>query len=365
MNLQSLIFNFRLKDLNWKLVLAVLFLIVAGLTSLFSAAPSLFYKQLLWAILGFVVIFLMVRFDWRPYINYRGVIFGLYFLLILLLIATYFMAPTVRGVRGWLSLGPLNFQAAEIAKLILIIFFAHFFSRQHKGIGRVSVLFASLFYFLIPGFLIAIQPDLGSALVLFCLWFGFLLVSGIKYRHLIFALIIFSILGMIIWQGVLRDYQKERILGFFFPEHDPLGINYSVIQSKTAIGSAGLFGKGFQQGGQVRLGFLPEAQTDFIFAAFVEEWGLLAGLVVVAAFAFIILEISRIGLIAENNFSRFICLGAAILLIIQFIFNIGSNLGLTPVIGVTLPFFSYGGSSLLINLVLIGIIQAILIRRSL
>jgi len=110
---------------------------------------------------------------------------------------------------------------------------------------------------------------------------------------------------------------------------------------------------------------LPEAQTDFIFAAFVEEWGLLAGLVVVAAFAFIILEISRIGLIAENNFSRFICLGAAILLIIQFIFNIGSNLGLTPVIGVTLPFFSYGGSSLLINLVLIGIIQAILIRRSL
>lgn len=352
-----------IKSLDWKLNLAALFLMAAGLTSLLSTAPSLFYKQLLWIVFGFVLIFLIIRFDWRPYINYRGVIFGLYFLSILLLIATYFLAPTIRGIKGWLPLGPFSLQISELAKLILIIFFAHFFSRKHIGIGRISILITSFIYFLIPGFFIALQPDFGSVLILFCLWFGFLLVSGIKYRHLIIALIIFSILGIIVWQGVLKDYQKERILGFFFPGRDPLGINYSVIQSKIAIGSAGLFGKGFQQGTQSQLGFLPEAQTDFIFTAFVEEWGLLIGLLIVLVFGALILRIIKIGLNADNNFNRFICLGTAILLIVQFVFNIGSNLGLTPVIGVTFPFLSYGGSSLLTNLILVGIIQTIFLRQ--
>ncbi len=354
-----------LKKLDWGLNAAVLFLILAGLTSLLSAAPSLFYKQLIWAVTGFVLLFLIVRFDWRPFINYRGVVFGIYFLAVLLLIITYILAPAVRGTKGWLSFGFLNFQISEFAKLALIIFFANFFSRKHIGIGRVSNLTASFIYFLIPGLLIALQPDFGSALILFCIWFGFLLVSGIKYRHLIIALIIFAVLGIIIWQSVLMDYQRERILGFFFPGHDPLGINYSVIQAKVAIGSAGLLGKGFGQGAQTQLGFLPAAQTDFIFASFTEEWGLIGGLFLILSFTFLILRIIRIGLSADNNFNRFICLGAAILFIVQFIFNIGSNLGLSPIIGVTFPFLSYGGSSLLTNLILIGIIQTIFVRRSL
>jgi len=354
-----------LKSLDWKLNLAIFILMAAGLVSLASNNQELFYKQLLWYLVGFALLVIIIRFDWRPYINYRGVIFGLYFLSILLLIATYFLAPTIRGTKGWLPLGPFNFQVSEFAKLVLIIFFSHFFSRKHIGIGRVSTLITSFIYFLIPGFFVALQPDFGSVLILFCLWFGFLLVSGIKYRHLIIALIIFSILGIIVWQSVLKDYQKERILGFFFPGRDPLGTNYSAIQSKIAIGSAGLFGKGFQQGTQAQLGFLPEAQTDFIFAAFIEEWGLLIGLLIVLVFGVLILRIIKIGLSADNNFNRFICLGTAILLTVQFIFNVGSNLGLTPVIGVTFPFLSYGGSSLLTNLILIGIIQAIFIRRSL
>jgi rod shape determining protein RodA len=354
-----------LKQLDWKLNLTVLFLIAAGLTSLLSAAPSLFYKQFLWVVFGFVLMFLIVLFDWRPFINYRGVIYGLYFLSILLLLITYFLAPTIRGTRGWLVFGPVNFQVSEFTKLVLIIFLAHFFSRKYVGIARVSNLIISFIYFLIPAVLIALQPDFGSILVLFCLWFGFLLVSGIKYRHLIIALIIFSILGLIIWQSILKDYQKDRILGFFFPERDPLGINYSVIQSKIAIGSAGLFGKGFGQGTQVQLSFLPEAQTDFIFAAFIEEWGLVMGLVVILIFVALILRIIKIGLAADNNFNRFVCLGTVILFAVQFIFNVGSNLGLLPIIGVTFPFLSYGGSSLLTNLILVGIIQTVFVRRSL
>ena len=350
---------------DWKLNLAVLFLIAAGLTSLLSAAPSLFSKQLLWVISGFILMFLIIRFDWRPFINYRSVIYGLYFLSILLLIITYFLAPAIRGTRGWLTFGSVHFQVSEFTKLVLIILFAHFFSRKYVGIGRLSNLITSFIYFLIPAALVALQPDFGSALILFCLWFGFLLVSGIKYRHLIIALIIFSILGIIIWQSVLKDYQKERVLGFFFPGRDPLGTNYSVIQSKIAIGSAGLFGKGFSQGTQTQLGFLPEAQTDFIFAAFVEEWGLVAGFTIILAFIVLVLRIIKIGLATDNNFNRFICLGTVILFTIQFVFNVGSNLGLLPIIGVTFPFLSYGGSSLLTNLILVGIIQTIFIRRSL
>lgn len=354
-----------LKNLDWKLNLAVLFLIIAGFTSLASTAPAFFHKQLLWAGFGLVCLLLIIGFDWRPFINYRGVIFGLYFLLIFLLAITYFWAPTIRGIKGWLSLGVFQFQVSEISKLVLIILFANFFSRKHIGIARTSVLFISFIYFFIPAALIALQPDFGSTLVLFYLWFGFLLVSGIRWRHLIIALIIFSVVGAILWQSVLMDYQKERILGLFFPGRDPLGINYSVIQSKIAIGSAGFFGKGFGQGTQSQLGFLPEAQTDFVFAAFIEEWGLLAGFLLVAAFVFLILRIIKIGLVADNNFSRFVCLGTVILFSAQFVLNVGSNLGLTPVIGVTFPFLSYGGSSLLTNLMLVGIIQAIFVRRSL
>jgi rod shape determining protein RodA len=353
-----------LKSLDWKLNAAVLFLISAGFISLFSANKDLFWKQALWFGIGAVFFILIIIFDWRSFINSRGAIFGFYFFIVLLLVATYFFAPAIRGTRGWLTLGGFHFQVAELAKLSLIIFYAYFFSQKHVGIARVSNLITSFFYFSIPAGLIAIQPDLGSVLVLFCIWLGFLLVSGINPRHLIVIFIILSILGVIMWQSVLKDYQKERILGFFFPGRDPLGINYNVIQSKIAIGSAGLLGKGFGQGAQVRLGFLPEAQTDFIFAAFIEEWGLLAGIFSVLVFLYLVLRIMKIGLESDNNFGRFLCLGAAILFIAQFIFNVGSNLGLTPVVGVTFPFMSYGGSSFLTNLVLIAIIQSLFVRRS-
>ncbi|MBN2197865.1 rod shape-determining protein RodA [Candidatus Wolfebacteria bacterium] len=353
-----------IRKLDWKLNFSLFILMAAGLISLISSRQDLFQKQLIFWLIGLGFIFLIIHFDWRPYLNYKGIIFGLYFLLILFLIITYFFAPTIRGIKGWLVIGSIYFQISELSKLVLIILFAYFFSRRHASIARVSNLIISFIYFFIPAFLIAIQPDFGSALILFCLWFGFLLVSGIKYSHLIIALIIFLLIGGIIWQNVFEDYQKDRISGFLFQERDPLGINYNVIQSKIAIGSAGFLGKGFKQGTQVQLGFLPEAQTDFIFAAFIEEWGLLMGLFILLVFSFLILRIIRIGLDSDNNFNRFICLGAVILLIVQLIFNIGSNLGLTPVVGVTFPFLSYGGSSLLTNLILIGIIQTIFVRRS-
>lgn len=350
------------KRQDWILNSAVLFLAVASLAAIYSGSPALFRYQAMWFVLGFSAFFLFTKIDWRPLINYRWLIFGIYFLVLALLVATLFFAPSIRGSKSWLVFGPIQFQTSELVKAALIIVYAYFFARHHVGIARLKILTVSFGLFLLPSVLVMLQPDLGTALVLFGIWLGFLLVSGIPWRYLAVGLFLFLFISFLAWNNFLRDYQRERIIGLFNPEYDPLGVNYSVIQSKIAIGSAGFFGKGFGQGTQVQLGFLPEAETDFIFAAFVEEWGLLGGISVVAAFIVLMLRIIRIGLISENNFFRFVCLGAVIMFLLQFILNIGSVLGLIPVVGVTFPFLSYGGSSLLTNFIIIGIIQSIIIR---
>ena len=353
-----------IKSLDWKLNGAIFVLMAASFVSLASTAPELFQKQMFWYLLGITVASGIIYFDWRPLINYRGVILGVYVSIVLMLVLTLLIGTEIRGVKGWMSIANFQFQPAELAKVALIILFADFFRKKHSIIALARYPILSFLYFAVPGALVALQPDLGSVLVLFAIWFGFLMVSGISWRHLLVACIIFWFVGVGMWVAVLEDYQKERILGLFSPERDPLGIHYSVIQSIIAIGSAGFFGKGFGQGTQSQLGFLPEAQTDFIFAALVEEWGLLLGLLLIAVFAYLVLRIIRIGVASENNFNKFVCLGAAILFTVQFVVNVGSNIGLMPVIGITLPFVSYGGSSLLTNFMLIGIIHSIVLRRS-
>lgn len=352
-----------LKSLNWKLNFAVLFLGFVGMSSILSVKPDLFWKQFFFFIVGTALAVLIINFDWRPFVNYRGVVLGFYFLTILVLVATYFFAPSVRGAKAWLPIGPFQFQMSEFAKIILIFTLANFFQKKHVKIASVRNIFSSFLYFLIPAVLIALQPDLGSVLILFSIWCGFLFVSGIPWKHLVSGALIFSLIGIFMWFNVLRDYQKERILGVFAPERDYLGINYNVIQSKIAVGSGGFFGKGFGQGTQVQLGFLPEAHTDFILASIIEEFGLLAGALVFLSFFVLVFEIIKIGVNAGNNFSKFICLGSTIFFMVQFIINTGSALGFLPVIGVTFPFMSYGGSSLLTNFIILGMIQSIVVRK--
>jgi len=351
-----------LKYQDWFLNGALIVLAAASLLTIFSVAENLFLTQAAWFAIGFGIIFLGARIDWRTIQNYRWMIFGFYFLTMGLLIAALFFAPVIRESKSWLVLGPLRFQPSELAKVALILLFAYFFARRHIGIAHLGNLATSFAYFAVPTALIFLQPDWGSALVFGGLWVGFLLVSGIRWRHLAVGTLVVIIMGILSWNFFLADYQKERILGFLNPSYDPLGVNWSVLQSKIAIGSAGFFGKGFNQGTQTQLGFLPEPATDFIFAAFVEEWGFLGGVTVVVAFLFLIFQLIKIGLRSENNFSQYISLGTAILFILEFIFNIGSNLGLLPVVGVTFPFLSYGGSSLLTKAILIGIIQSTAVR---
>jgi len=351
-----------LKRFDWYLNGSIFFLLTASLLALFSNDTSVAWRQIITYAVGIFVMILVARFDWRSLSVSRNFIALFYASAVLLLIIVYLVGPTIRGIRGWFVIGPLQFQPAELIKVALIILYAYFFAKRHVSIARIRNTIVTFIYFAIPAVLLMLQPDLGSALILFGIWGGFLLVSGIKWRHLLVAILIFSAIGFLMWQSALKPYQKERVLGFFSQESDPLGVNYSAIQSKIAIGSAGLFGKGFNQGTQVQLGFLPEATNDFIFAAFVEEWGLVGGMLIIAALFFLVYRIVIIGLGSENNFSRFICLGTAMLFIVQFFFNIGSSLGLTPVIGVSYPFLSAGGSNLLINFFLVGVIHSISTR---
>lgn len=342
----------------------ILFLAAASLLTLASVSPTLFWRQSLWYFLGFLIAIFFSRVDWRWLANRHRLISGFYLLSVTLLVLVYFFAPAVRQVRSWFVFGPFTFQPAELAKLALILIYAQFFSRRHLEASLFRNLFLSFLFLVPPLFLTFIQPDFGSAFVIFTIWVSFVLASGITWRQSIIGVFLFIILVSFLWLSVLQPYQKERIQSFLFPGSDPLGASYSVIQSKIAIGSAGFFGEGFGQGTQVQLGFLPEAGTDFIFAAFVEEWGLLGGLVLLGAFSLVVYRITKIGLKATGNFAKFVCFGAGVVLGLQFLLNVGSNLGFLPVVGLTFPFLSYGGSSLLTLLALIGIIQNISFESS-
>ncbi|MFA6135976.1 MAG: FtsW/RodA/SpoVE family cell cycle protein [Candidatus Paceibacterota bacterium] len=346
------------KKLDWKLGVSTAILIVSGLLSLFSTNRELFYKQIWWVALALVIGFLITLADLRSFFSRKGFILGLYWLVITLLVATYFLAPQIKGNRAWIILGGFQFQPAEIAKVALILLLAYFFSKKHVSISRWSSILSSFFYCAVPVVLIALQPDFGSALVLLAIWVGFVLVSGLPFKKILLGALVSLVVIVVMWSYVLQDYQKQRIVSLFSPEADPLGSNYNAIQSKIAIGSGGLFGKGFGQGTQVQLGFLPEAQTDFIFAAISEEGGIFAALIIFGSFFWMLLRILKLGMLNQENFYKFLSLGCVILFFFQFVIHVGSNLGILPVIGVTLPFVSYGGSSMLSSIILVSIIQS-------
>ncbi len=333
-----------------------------GLLVIASAAPQLLITQLISIGFGVAIVVLLSYIDIRPLLRHRGLVVSIYIVAIALLIITLVAAPKIRGTRGWLVVGPLQFQTAEYAKVALITILSYFLAKRHIGIGHLGNVLVPIVYTALPLFLILLQPDLGSGLVIMGLAVGYLFVSGIRPQHVIVGLLLLSVVGFWGWNNFLKEYQRERIVGLFYPERDPLGINYNVIQSKIAIGSGGFWGKGFRQGTQVQLGFLPEAQNDFAFAALIEEWGLFGGIIVLGIFAWLIMHILQIGLAAQDNTARLYCLGVVIFLLLHFALNVGSAVGVLPVVGIPLPFISYGGSNIVVSFLLIGILQNIATR---
>lgn len=350
----------KLLKLDWILLVSVFLLLGMGLLALYgissadekNASLSVFSRQCIFSVAGTVV---MLFFAFSNYHYLKSYSVAIYFALIILLLAVLLWGSTVRGTVGWIGLGSFHIQPVEIAKLGLIVFLASFISRKKMELGEVGRLIASLVLTSIMIFIVLRQPDFGSAMVLFGIWFGMVLISGIS-KKLFFILTLASIiLALVAWIG-FADYQKARVLNLIKPEFDPQGSGYNVIQSMVAVGSGGLIGKGIGHGSQSQLNFLPEKHNDFIFAMVAEELGLLGSMIVIILFFIIFYRIKLIATRAPDNFGYLLAGGILIMYFIQVVVNIGMNVGIVPVTGIPLPFLSYGGSFLITVFIALGML---------
>lgn len=354
----------HLRKLDWILIVSALLLVGIGLLSIYSSSFGRgdflnFKKQLIFLGVGLFLMILVSFFDWRTLRDDPYLILILYFFCLIFLAGLFFFAPEIRGVKGWYKLGPLSFDPIELTKLILIILLAKYFSMRHVEMYRFHHILISGFYLLLPTILIFFQPDLGSCLILLFLWIMILVISGIKIRHFLILCLCLLLILVFSWSFLLKDYQKARIISFLLPGFDPLGVSWSQNQAKIAIGSGGLFGQGIGKGSQTQYRFLPEPQTDFIFSAISEEMGLLGVGILLALFLILFWRIFKITITAKSNFPRLFAAGFAGILISQVFIHIGMNLGILPIIGIPLPLVSYGGSSLIITCIGLGILQSI------
>lgn len=330
---------------------AILGLLVFNLLIIWSIAPRLFLQQLTYIILGLGLFFLFSLIDWRIYPKFSW----LFYLGSLIFLGITFLFGTItRGVSRWIQIGGLTIQPSELVKPFLVLFFAWFFS---EGIEIKKIFLGSLLLTL-PAFLIFIQPDLGSSLVVILLWLGITLAAGVSWRWLAGGFGFLVVTLPLIWQ-LLKDYQRQRIYTFVNPFADPLKSGYNIIQSIIAIGSGQLAGRGLGRGTQSHLRFLPERHSDFIFASLAEELGFLGALILLSFFALLLWRILVIAQKTDNRFGMLICLGIFTMIFSQIFINIGMNLGLMPITGITLPLISSGGSSLVAVLISLGIIENI------
>ncbi len=354
----------RWRYFDWWIVAGLLVLAAASLVSLASSNIAFFWRQIVWYAVGLFIIIAGSRFDWRWLGSQSWFRLGLYWFSVTLVVVSNFLPGTVRGVKSWISIGGFQFEPGELVKFALILVLADFFARRHIHAWRARNIIQSFLYAAIPGFFIAIHPDFGSAFIVMTIWFGFMALSGVHVKRFLLSVGVVGVAAVLMWSFFLKPYQRERVTGFLFPERDPLGVSYNVIQAKIAIGSSGFWGKGFQMGTQTQFKFLPESQTDFLFAAFVEEWGFLGGAIVLLTFFGVVYRIVLIGLRARDNYFRLISLGGGLFFIVHLFVNVGANLGLLPVAGVTFPFFSYGGSNILTSSIILSIIQHIKLESS-
>ncbi len=353
----------HLKQLDWILITSAALLAGIGLVFLYTSSVEGgdfldFQKQSIFFLMGISLMFAASFFDWRNLKEDSRLIMILYFICLAALVGIFFFAPEIRGIKAWYRIGPVSFDPIEMTKIVLVILLAKYFSLRHVEMYRIKHIIFSGIYFLFPILLIFFHPDLGSVLILSVLWLGILVVSGIHLRHFLVLLACAILAFSFCWATVLKDYQRERVLSFINPI-DPLGMSWNQNQAKIAIGSGGIFGQGIGNGSQTQYGFLPEARTDFIFASVAEETGIVGVGILFFLFSLLIWRIIKIALLSENNFSRLFTLGIAIIIVSQIFIHIGMNIGILPVVGISLPFISYGGSGLIMFFLAIGVLQSI------
>ncbi len=347
------------KRVDWYLLLFVLPITFAGLVTMqsYGGTSDFFDRQLIWLSVA-ILCFLFFSFIDISLLKNTKVLVIAYVICLSLIGFTFVGGHVANGARSWISLGAFSLQPSDFIKITLILILAKYFSRRHIAIGQTKHLLISGAYALIPFTFIFLEPALGTAMIIGAIWLGMALVAGIRKRHLAMLFGAGAIIFTILWMFVLRPYQKARIETFINPFADIHGSGYNVRQAVIAVGSGELFGKGVGYGTQSRLRFLPEYQTDFIFAAFAEEWGFVGTLILLILYGLLLARIIYIGLHGASNFEMLFSGGVLILFLSHIIVNVGMNMGLLPVTGITLPFMSYGGSHLLTEFTALGILSS-------
>ncbi|MCX6754429.1 MAG: rod shape-determining protein RodA [Candidatus Nomurabacteria bacterium] len=344
--------------IDWLLVSFMIPVLGAGLITMksFTEDTSFFSHQLIWIAISFGFLFLFSFIDFR-FLKRTDILVSLFAIFSGLLMMLFVFGHISKGAQSWFSIGGFSFQPSDMMKLVVILMLSKYFSRRHIEIGNFKHIFISGLYAFIPFLLVFLQPDFGSAIIIFFIWFGMTLVSGISKRHLLVVMSVMLVSFIFLWGFAFKQYQKERVINFIQPLSNIHGTGYNVYQSTIAVGSGQIFGKGVGFGTQSRLNFLPEYQTDFIFAAFSEEWGFVGVMILFVLLGLIVWRILHIALLGTTNFEILYGLGLAIYFMTHFIINIGMNMGIMPVTGITLPFMSYGGSHLLTEFVALGILM--------
>ena len=345
-------------NIDWWLVLAIVPMLLAGLITMngFSGSDYYFNKQLISITVSFTVFFVLSTVDFRL-LRKTSIVVGLFIFSFFILSALFVVGHVSKGAQSWFRFGSFALEPGDPIKLVVIILLAKYFSRRHIEIANIRHIFISGFYAFVIFILIALQPDLGSAIIVFCIWLGMVMVSGISKKHLLAVFFLGLTLFGAAWFYVLRPYQKDRILNFLHPLANIRGSGYNAYQSTIAVGSGELLGKGIGYGTQSRLNFLPEYQTDFIFAAYAEEWGFIGSLILIFLFSYCIWRILYNASYGATNFEILFGIGLAIFFASHFIINIGMNIGVLPVTGITVPFMSYGGTHLLTEFIGLGILM--------
>jgi rod shape determining protein RodA len=351
-------------NLDWGIITTTFLLICFGLlcvySSTFGTGSSIFIKQVIYICIG--VFFLIVAFA----LDYRNLMYSawpLFALTVIALLSVFILGREISGARRWIILGPFRGQPSELAKVFVIIWMAYWGEkRKHIQSHGIRDLVVPAIIMLIPVVLILAEPDLGTAGIVSFIAFILFLILGIKRSTLLTMGTLCAAVMPFLW-FMLKDYQRKRILTFLDPERDPLGSGYHAIQSKIAVGSGGLIGKGFLHGTQTQLKFLPEHHTDFIFSVVAEEWGFLGSGVLLFLYLLLITRIISVGLKAKDRFGAMLCFGVASYFTLHIFINIAMACGIFPVVGVPLPFISYGGSFMVINLICIGIVLNVQWRR--
>ena len=354
-----------IKNFDWILLTLILAIIGVALVNLYSATSSfegrgVFFRQVLWVCIGFGLLIISLFFNYHKLEKYA---FFLYGGAVALLLFVLLLGPTISGSKRWITLGQISFQPSEVTKLILIIVLARLFFRRPWS--EPINLWETLVLLIIigaPFLLILKEPDLGTSLLITFIAASMILFVGIRWRPLAFmtgALLFFTPL---VW-NFLKEYQKQRITTFLHPDKDPLGAGYHILQSKIAVGSGQFAGKGFMASTQSHLHFLPEHHTDFAFSVLAEEWGFIGSLIVLLLFLAIMVWGLLIARSSRDKFGSMVAIGVVSMFFWQVCINIGMVTGLLPVVGVPLPFISYGGSSVISNMLALGLLMNISMRR--